>query len=355
MTVRVGVIGTGWWATRAHLPALAVHPDAEIGAIVNRGRANRDRAAERFGVKRAFATVEEMLDAVPLDAAVVATPNDDHARSTRLCLEHGLHVLLEKPMTIEAADAFELVALARRMDRQLIIGYPWHYNRQLLELRDVLRSGRVGPIEAVSCLFASIVRALYKGRPEPYRDVLGYPLNRPRADTYSDPAIAGGGQGLAQVTHAAALLQFLTDLEAIDVSAATADHELRVDLVDALVVRFDGGAIGTLASTGSVLPGQEEILEYRIFGSGGHVCIDVIGGTASVHGPDGTVEPRPVLSLEERYPEAAPVQNLVGVAAGRASNGSPAELGARTVALIEAMYHSAREGARTAVMRPQWS
>ena len=352
MTVRVGVIGTGWWATRAHLPALARHADAEIAAIANRGEVNRRRAASHFGVARAFASAEEMLAEVALDAAVIAVPHHEHARLARLCLEHGLHVLLEKPMTIDPTEAFELVDVARRVERELIIGYPWHYNRQLLDVRAALRSGRIGQIEAVTCLFASIVRALYRGDPERYREVLGYTLNAPRSDTYSDPGIAGGGQGQTQVTHAAALLQWLTELEPLEVSAMTADHELAVDLVDAMAMRFAGGALGTLASTGSVVPGQEEILEYRIFGTAGHVAIDVTAGTASIHGIDGAIEHLPELPPGDRYPEAAPVQNLVEVAAGRAVNGSPAPLGAQTVALVEAMYRSARTGGRATVMRP---
>jgi predicted dehydrogenase len=351
MTVRVGVIGSGWWATRAHLPALAGHPDATIAAIADPSETNRARAAARFGVDRTYAGVDAMLASEELDAAVIATPHATHAALARACLARGLHVLLEKPMTIDPADAFALVELARSAERELIVGYPWLFNRQALRLRHAIADGAIGPIESASVLFASIVRELYRGRPEPYRDVLGYPVNAPGESTYSDPATAGGGQGQTQLTHAAALLLWLTGLEPASVAAATADFELAVDLADAAAVRFETGALATLASTGNVLPGQEEILELRLFGPDGHVVWDVNEGRASIHGQGGAIETLAPLAAADRYPEHAPAENLVAVALGRATNGSPAGIGARTVALIDAMYRSARTGERAHVAR----
>jgi predicted dehydrogenase len=344
VSVRVGVIGTGWWATRAHLPALAADPDAVVVAAASPSEGNRRRAAERFSIPRTYPSAEQMLDAEELDAAVVCTPHDTHAPLARLCLERGLHVLLEKPMTIDPADAWELVELARSAGREIVLSYPWHYNPQALALREALAGGAIGRPEFVSVLFASIVRELYAGHPEPYRDVLGYPLNAPGAGTYSDPLAAGGGQGQTQVTHAAALLLWITGLRPARVSALTAGFELAVDLADAVAIEFDGGAIGSLASTGSVLPGQDEILEYRVFGADGHVRWDVNDGQASIHGRDGSIRRLPVPPPEERYPEGAPARDLVRVAAGGEPSGSPAALGALTVGFVDAMYRSARTG-----------
>lgn len=348
MSARIGVIGCGWWATRAHLPALQANPDAVIAGIADPHPENRARAAERFGVPadRVFADAEEMLATAELDAAIVAVPHDLHAPLARAVLERGLHLLLEKPMTIRPPDARALAALARDRDVELIIGYPWHYNRQVLAVRDAIADGRIGAIEYVSCQFASIVRELYRGNPEPYRDVLGYSVNPPGLRTYADPDIAGGGQGQTQVTHSAALLFLVTGLKPVSVAAMTEPFELAVDLADAVVTRFDNGAIGSLGSTGSVLPGHDEILEYRIFGANGHILFDVNEGTAVIHRPRGEVHRLPGLAAEERYPDWAPADNLVDIALGRGTNGSPASLGVLTVEFVDAIYRAARE-ART--------
>jgi predicted dehydrogenase len=353
--VRVAVIGTGWWSTQAHLPALEAHPAAEIVALADPDAEALARAAERFGVGQTFEDAASLLAAVELDAAVVAVPNALHAPVARACLERGLHVLLEKPMTVDPADADDLADLADRRGLGLIMGYGWHYNRQVLDVRAAIAEGRIGEIEAVSCLFASVVRELYRGRPERYRDVLGYSLTTPRPATYRDTSLSGGGQGQSQLTHAAALLQWLTGLESVEVAAFTADQDVGTDLVDAVSIRFSNGAIGSIVSTGGVVPTQPELLEYRIFGRAGHIILDVDGGTASIHLADGSVETLDQLPEEQRYPESAPVRDLVAVAQGREASGSPPLLGARTVALVDAMYRSARDGCavRTAGRSPQ--
>jgi predicted dehydrogenase len=346
MKARIGVIGCGWWATRAHLPALQANPDAVIAGIADPDAENRTRAAERFNIppECVFADAETMLKEAKLDAAIVAVPHSAHAPLARMVLERGLHLLLEKPMTINPPDARAIADLAKQRGVELIVGYPWHYNRQVLAVRDAIAEGRIGPIEYISCQFASIVRELYRGNPEPYRDVLGYSVNPPGLRTYADPEIAGGGQGQTQVTHSAALLFLLTGLKPASVAALVESFELEVDLADAVVVRFTNGALGSLGSTGSVLPGQEEILEYRIFGQRGHIVFDVNTGSAVIYGVGGQVETIPAPPLEERYPDWAPADNLTDIVLGRAGNGSPASLGVVTVEFVDAMYRAAREG-----------
>lgn len=344
MTARVGVVGCGWWATRAHLPALEADPDAEIAGVADPDPARRQAAAERFGVEHAYASADELLDAQRLDGVIVATPHRDHFAAARRALEHGAHVLVEKPMTIRPHDAWELVRLARARGLELVVGYPWHWNAHMLELRERIGAGAIGSVEHVSCLFASTARDLYRGRVEALRDVLGYPLAAPAASTYSDPVLTGGGQGQTQLTHSAALLLWLTGLQARVVMAMTADFELSLDLVDSVALRFDGGALASLSSTGSLSPGYEDILEYRIFGSEGHLLIDPGLGIATVARRNEQPVTLPPLPPERRYREAAPARNLVELCHGRGVNGSPGALGAQVVALIDAVYRSSAAG-----------
>jgi predicted dehydrogenase len=344
VTARIGVVGCGWWATRAHLPALLANPDAVIAAVADPDEGKRRAAAERFGVEHAYASAREMLAARPLDGVIVATPHREHYPTARAALEHGAHVLVEKPMTIRPEDARALVELALEHDLELLVGYPWHWNAHMLELRAQIAAGAIGTIEHVSCLFASTARDLYRGRVEALREVLGYPMAAPAETTYSDPATAGGGQGQTQLTHSAALLCWLTGLRPRVVTAMTGNFDLAVDLVDTLAVRFDGGALGSLSSTGSLSPGCEDILEYRIFGSEGHILVDPglsIATISRLGQPPVTLPPLPP---ETRYLEDAPAANLVELCMGRGVNGSPGELGAQVVELIDAMYRSSERG-----------
>lgn len=342
MVARVAVVGCGWWSTFAHLPALSQNSDAEVVALADPNRANRAAAAAEFGVPLQFDDVEELLDEVAVDAVVVAVPHAHHFRCARIALERGAHVLLEKPMVIDVAEARELVELAHRRQRELIVGYPWHYNPQALRLREAIAAGEIGKLEHVSCMFASVARELYRGNPESLRDVLGYTLIAPGPGTYSDPTIAGGGQSQTQLTHSIALLLWLTGLEAETVAGFMEGFELAVDLADTAAVRFSGGALGSVNSVGSVLAGHDEVLECRIFGERGHIQFEVLSGTASVH--TTRREDLPQLKLDLVYPHWAPSANLVELALGHGTNGSPPEIGFAAVAFIDALRRSAGSG-----------
>ena len=355
MSARIGVIGCGWWATRAHLPALRAHPDAAIAAIADPAAENRDRAAGEFGVamEHSFADVATMLDEVELDGVIVAVPHAAHASVATATLGHDLHTLLEKPMTIRPDDARALTALAQERGVELIIGYPWHYNAHARIVRDALRDGAIGTIEFLACHYAALGRELFRGEPERYRAALGFPLNAPGQRTYADIDIAGGGQGQTQTTHVVALICWLTALRPLEVSAMTSSFELDVDVVDALSVRFEGGAIASVGTTGTLLPGQTEHMELRIYGSAGNITLDLNAGTLVIAGSDGSVTRAGPLQPNERSPEQAPAGNLVDIILGRGANESPASVGLTTVELIDGMYRAATSGRSIAIGRAE--
>jgi predicted dehydrogenase len=290
-----------------------------------------------------------MLADIKPDGVVIAVPHAFHYETARASLESGAHVLIEKPMVIDPAHGRELIALARRQRRELIVGYPWHYNSQARTVRAEILGGRIGRLEFVSCLFGSSVRDLYRGRGKAYDAYFGYP--GPENGTYSDPQIAGGGQGQTQLTHSAALLFWLTGLRPVNVAAFFESFELEVDLCEAVAVQFEGGAIGTIGSTGSIPVGHTEALEYRLFGETGYVRFDVMQGVVAFHSVDGTVEEFPSLELSDRYPYHAPARNLVAVILGRQENESPAEIGQLTVEFLDAMYRSAEAGGTPTLVR----
>src|SRR6185503_15171457 len=121
--------------------------------------------------------------------------------------------------------------------------------------------------------------------PQAYAPVFQWQVTGPQPDTYSDPKVAGGGQGHLQVTHSAALLLWLTDLKAQEVAAFIEGFDLQVDVCDAISVRFDNAAIGTLASTGGIPTAQtgHQQLELRLYGSDGYALADPMAGTCTIY------------------------------------------------------------------------
>ena len=355
MAARIGVVGTGWWATRAHLPAIVANPDAELVAIADPVEEKRDRAASVFYPERTYCGHREMLENETLDGVVVAVPHMAHYEVAMDALEAGVHLMLEKPMVVASGHAARLLEESQERGLEIVVGYPWHYSGQVLAVRDWIASGEIGELLYVHSLFASIVWDLLRGDVDLVADAVGFTITPTGTDTYGDPAVSGGGQAIVQITHSAALLMFMTGLVPVDVFAFMENRDVRVDLVDALAVRFEGGCIGTIGSTGSTVRTQEELLEYRLYGTDGHILFDVLTSEAGLYRADGSVVRNPEhLAAGPRtyasvYPEDAPVNNLVDVVLGRDENRSPPQMGASVVRLLEAAYTSARTGRRQAV------
>lgn len=110
--VRLGIVGTSWWADSMYLPALSRHPLAEVRGIVGSRIGHTREVAAQWGVPNAYTTLGEMLDSEPLDGVVILAPNRHHHPYTMEALERGLHVLCEKPLGMTSAQAREMTEAA---------------------------------------------------------------------------------------------------------------------------------------------------------------------------------------------------------------------------------------------------
>ncbi len=130
--VRIGIIGAGWWATTAHIPAVKSHPRAlNFLPCTAATRPARKESARDFGARHAFANLDEMLALKELDAVIVSSTPNVHYVQAKAALEHGKHVLIEKPMTFTADEARELVELAAQKKLQLLISCPLAFHRRM--------------------------------------------------------------------------------------------------------------------------------------------------------------------------------------------------------------------------------
>ena len=345
-TARIAVIGTGWWATTAHIPALQANQDANLVALSDMRPDVLLKAARHYGVDRTYTDYRAMLERERLDGVVIAVWHAAHYEVARACLEHGLHLLLEKPMVLTAAHARHLTEFSRVQGCQLIVGYPWNYNPHVLRAKEVLSSGKLGGIRYVNNMFASCVIDLYRGDDNVHGDLYRYPVTGP-GDVYSDPERSGGGQGHLQVTHSAALMLHLTGLKPASVLALMDSLDTRVDVVDAMIVQMDNGALANVGSTGTLHargPGQE--LVVQVYCDRGWVDVNIGRERCTIYYEDGSAEALPPLAEGQSYPAAAPADNLVDVIVRGAPNMSPPETGWRTVELLDAAYRSAADGGR---------
>ena len=120
--VRIGLVGTGWWTTYAHLPALVQRPDVALVALSNRGAEKLRLAARAFRVDKTYTNYREMLERETLlDGIVIAASHQVHYEIAKAALEHGCHVLIEKPMVLEPGQARELLELAQHKGKAIVM------------------------------------------------------------------------------------------------------------------------------------------------------------------------------------------------------------------------------------------
>lgn len=353
---KIGIIGVGWWTTTAHIPALLANSDAELVALADTRADVMAKASEKYGISAAqYVDYREMLAKTPLDGVIVATNHASHYEIAKACLQAGKHTMLEKPMVLYARHAYELRDLAVDKGVELIIGYPWHYTPNTIKAREIVQSGELGAIEFVSSLFSSMVIEFYRGDENKYRDAFNYPVTGP-GSVYADPALSGGGQGHLQVTHSAATLFFVTGLRPARVSAYMNNLGLRVDVCDAISLRFapqlEGkpAPVGVVSSTGNIGVGDSGVNELQVYGEHGRLVLEHMTGTLYVRKHDGTEIRFDPIPPQGRYLSWATSQNLTAVVLGKQINGSPAEVGVRVVEFLEAAYLSAeKEGVPVSV------
>ena len=142
--VRVGMIGTSYWADGLHLPALASHPDVELTAICGRDRERASLLAGTHGVSRVFTDYQQMIDHAGLDAVVVATPEDLHFPMVMSAVRAGLHVLCEKPLAFSGAQSEQMLVAAERAGVKHMVQFTNRGLPHYRYLKDLLDEGYIG-------------------------------------------------------------------------------------------------------------------------------------------------------------------------------------------------------------------
>ena len=140
---RIGVVGTGWWATQAHLPALIeLRRSRGDGARRRRPTPARRRPPSGSTCPMPSTIRQQLFTSGVVDGVLIAVPHVHHYPLAKAALEAGLHVMLEKPMVLEAAHAWDLVETAESAGLHLMVGYTYQFTRAAAQRR---RARRIRP------------------------------------------------------------------------------------------------------------------------------------------------------------------------------------------------------------------
>ena len=340
---RIGFIGAGWWATSNHMPLLARRTDVELTAVCRLGEEELNRVKDAFGFRYATEDYRRLLEDVELDGVVVASPHTLHYQHARVALERGLHVMCEKPMCTRVKEAQELVRIARERGLHLLVPYGWHYKEFVQEAKRRLESGAVGTIQYVLSHMASPSWELLSGGS--FGGHGAEMFFEPDATTWADPAVAGGGYGHSQLSHSLGMLFWLTGLEVSEVYALMSAPGSRVELYDAMTVRFKNGVIGTVSGAGTVPAEKGFQVDLRVFGSEGVLILDCDRARMEVQRRDGQHFAMELDPHTGAYSCEGPPNNFIDLILGNTQgNLAPGWAAARSVEVLDAAYRSTRSG-----------
>ena len=150
--LRCAVIGTGAIGLD-HLNSLLNCHRAATVAVADSNPARAKEATERYKIPRSYSDYKELLDQADIDAVTIALPNHLHAPVAIEALKARKHVLLEKPMAMNAKEAAKIADTAEKMRRTLMVAQNFRFNRHTQVARQIIQRGDLGEIYHARCFW----------------------------------------------------------------------------------------------------------------------------------------------------------------------------------------------------------
>ncbi|MCK5218497.1 Gfo/Idh/MocA family oxidoreductase, partial [bacterium] len=141
--IRVGIIGCGKMADQ-HAFQIRRIGGAEIVAVCDSEPLMARQMWERFKVETYFTSIHEMLEAVKLDVVHITTPPQSHFELGKMCLQSGCNVYMEKPFTLNTAEAQELIQIAKKKRLKITAGHNAQFTHVMVKMRELVNNGYLG-------------------------------------------------------------------------------------------------------------------------------------------------------------------------------------------------------------------
>lgn len=278
--LRIGVVGCGQVSRVGHGPAIAADPRAVIAACCDPDDENRSSFAKRFGVPCARRRLDEMLDAEPLDAVVIATPPILHAEMVEACAERVGAILCEKPLAVTLEECDRIIAARDRHDALLHVGHSKRFETGFAKIRRWLQSGLIGPVHQIDVAWHYYMPDLHAGFVGWALDRLqgwGVDLRKKYGTWRLEDPTSGGGDLYDHGPHYFDLLRFLlADVESICCQARKlVDSRAHEDMSVSLLTLTDGTVVQFAKSCHAVgRPSGHET--GQIYGRTGRIWFEAV-------------------------------------------------------------------------------
>ena len=266
--LNIAICGAGLIG-RKHIKTILARPDlARLAAVVDPVIVSGPSSEWQATV---FADAGDMFAALVPDAVIIATPNNLHLEQGLLCCAHGVHFLVEKPVTASWQEAVQLVEAVRQSGVQTLVGHHRRYLAQVQTAKRVIDSGELGDLVAASVVWAT-------RKPDAYFDVAWR-------------RSAGGGPILINAIHEVDMLRYLCgEIVAVRGMKSSRQRNFAVEDTAAALLEFANGCLATLICSDAGLSpwtieqgsGENPAFafthesSYRIVGSRGSLEVPVL-------------------------------------------------------------------------------
>ncbi|GAB4357929.1 MAG: Gfo/Idh/MocA family oxidoreductase [Oricola sp.] len=226
---RWGVLSTAKIGREHVIPAILDAENGVLSAIASRDEARARALADRFGAPHAFGSYEALLACDAVDGVYIPLPTSQHVEWAAKAAEAGKHVLVEKPLALNAADIEPLLAIESRTGVVISEAFMVTYHPQWLKVRELIAEGAIGRLRQVQGAFS-----YYNTDPDNMR-------NRPEL----------GGGGLLDIgVYPTVTTRFATGMEPLSVSATVErDPVFGTDIYADVRAKFDGFELSFYCST----------------------------------------------------------------------------------------------------------
>jgi predicted dehydrogenase len=272
--VRMGMIGGGEDAFIGAVHRIAARMDGQIELVCGAFSSDPEKSKKSgrslyLPPDRVYESYEEMIrqeselpEGKRMDFVSVVTPNHLHFKPTKLALEHGFHVVLDKPMTLTLEEARELKKIIEDTGLVFCLTHTYTGYPMVKEARQMITKGDLGKI-----------RKIYVEYPQGWLSTRIEASGNKQADWRTDPERSGAAGCMGDIgTHAANLAEYVTDLEITKICADinTVVDGRKLDDDGAVLLKLNNGASGVLYAS-QVAAGEENNIKFYVYGEKGGI------------------------------------------------------------------------------------
>lgn len=317
--VRIGMIGCGGFA-RYHLANLTKLSDAKVVALCDPNPDQFDRCLDidpRLAEATRFFDYRTLLHSEDVDSVVIVTPHTQHADQIMHSLDAGKHVLCEKPLVTNVPDARKVLAKFKEKNLIGMIGYQRHQQAEFQRIRQMVQEERYGKVTYIAAYLSQEWKRFTKGT---WRQ---------------DPALSGGGQLNDSGSHLIDIMLWTTGLVPEIVTCFKDNRGTEVDIDSGVLIRFEGGAMGSITVVGDA-PNWHE--DFTLTCERGAFFIR--NGKLTIVEHDGSR-----IVCEHLFaPSTNSSAHFVNCILGREQPLAPFDCGLGVIQLTEAAWKSAEQG-----------